>query len=468
MGRAPVHPETMEASSTRPLVSGSEDYDLEAGRFHDDTFSPAFVSQASNDCRAPSTVLNLTTGTGHTIYLDHIIPAILTAQSEVVLVTCFWAASETRDALRDALFQLSAKAVQAATIISVQICFSSSSLARNMLLPTPKDGQQYEPRQWPTLGLPNASQLSGLDVSIKRKFFWPLGIIHSKYVIVDRKLAVMPSCNVSWERWFEAAVSLQGPVVDHLCSFHVRFWWNKPELPALHSQSRDSYPQTRQSDQTSSSLPEEPLPTTLLPSPHTWSLLPAHLQPRRLISQLPCLPSLEPTHPPTPLLSTTAHLLASATQSILMLTPNVTAPTVLGLLQNALERGLKVTIWTNEKLMTAEQLVTAGSTTPRCLSKLVRAAASLPGRLRVHYFDAPSSPGGGGARDVDAGRRDKESTPVKLHAKVTIVDDARILLGSGNMDAASWGTSQELGVLLESKQVVAAFKEQWPFGGLDV
>jgi phosphatidylserine/phosphatidylglycerophosphate/cardiolipin synthase-like enzyme len=455
----------MDGASTRQLVSGSQYQDLEAFPRSVTVYSGDYVSKVSGSRRSPSSVLKLTTGTGFTIYTDHIIPAILKAQNEVILVTCFWAASATRDSLHTALLELSAKALESASRIRVQICFSSNSLARNMLLPTPKDGQRYKTEQWTNLGLPSSSEIPGLDLTIMRKFFWPFGIIHSKYVIVDRKFAIMPSCNVSWERWFEAAVAMEGPVVDRLCSFHANFWMNNQSLPAMSTDSSNQIPQ--QANSASKSKPFSTVQTTLLPSPHTWSLLPAHLQPKRLVSRLPCLPSTPPSHPPTPLLTTTAHLLSTASHAILMLTPNVTAPTVLSLLRHALSRGVNITIWTNQTLMTAEQLVTAGSTTPRCLTTLIRESAKMPGQLAVRYFDAPSSPGGQGATDVEAGRKPRESTPIKLHAKVTIVDEDKILLGSGNMDAASWGTSQELGVLLESKAIVEAFKEEWPFAGLN-
>lgn len=456
----------MEDSSTYPLMANSLDRDLEAQPTSEHAFSPSFAAHASNEQRASSSPLSLTTGTGYAIYTSNIIPAILRTQREVIIVTCFWAASPTRNALRAALLELSAKAVRSGSMIKVQICFSSSSLARNMLLPTPREGQSYGPDKYQKLGLPDQGDIPGLDLTVIRKFFWPFGIIHSKYVIVDRRLAVLPSCNVSWERWFEAAISLEGPVVEHLLEFHVGFWLNGQPLPPLphHAAGADAELDSPDADR-SSSLPSQ-TSTTLLPSPHTWSLLPPHLHPKRLLSHLPCLPSLEPTHPPTPLLSTTAHLLATATRSIVIITPNVTAPTVLALIRSALKRGVAVTIWTNENLMTAEQLVTAGSTTPRCLSELTRTASGSAGRLQVHYFDAASSPGGVGVKDVAAGRRDQEKTAIKLHAKVTIVDDDKILLGSGNMDAASWGTSQELGVLLEDREVVAAFKKQWPFGNL--
>ena len=42
----------------------------------------------------------------------------------------------------------------------------------------------------------------------------------------------------------------------------------------------------------------------------------------------------------------------------------------------------------------------------------------------------------------------------RSHIKCTVVDEEVIVLGSGNMDRASWYTSQELGVALEGQQVV--------------
>ena len=125
--------------------------------------------------------------------------------------------------------------------------------------------------------------------------------------------------------------------------------------------------------------------------------------------------------------------------------------------------------------MTLEQLVTAGTTTPRCVKKLKRlsgvAKGSTAGRLDVHYFDERSTSRTryhGRARDVERAEEadNVETVPVKLHAKVTIVDDKRIMFGSGNMDAASWKTSQELGVLIESEEVVEEFSNQWEYGSL--
>jgi phosphatidylserine/phosphatidylglycerophosphate/cardiolipin synthase-like enzyme len=49
--------------------------------------------------------------------------------------------------------------------------------------------------------------------------------------------------------------------------------------------------------------------------------------------------------------------------------------------------------------------------------------------------------------------------PVKTHLKFTVVDDEIAVLGSGNMDRASWFTSQELGVALLSKEKAGSIRD---------
>ncbi|KAK5462814.1 hypothetical protein LTS15_002526 [Exophiala xenobiotica] len=429
-------------------------------------YDPQYVDHVSAGRRAPSRPLSLTTGPGYTIYRSTIIPAIKSARMEVILVTCFWAPSVTRDAINEALIQLSKKALETSCKISVQICFSSSSIARNLLWPTPKEGQFYPPTTWKKLGLPDAYELEGLDVKVVRKFFWPFGIIHSKYIIVDRKLAILPSCNVSWERWYEVAVTMTGPIVKHLVAFHTGFWSPERLRPVTHFETEADIGSPvqlsgapRQPGASPGMFEIGPVQTTLLPSPHGSGALPFWLHPRALANQCPCIPSNTPGFHPTPLSSTTYHLLTTAKSRIIMLTPNLTEPAILEALCQALLRGVHVCIWTNRKMMTAEQLVTAGTTTPACISKLRQRTCNMQVSLEVYFFDDRP-----GTQEVSPA--DREVTPVKLHAKLTIVDNEMLLLGSGNMDAASWRTSQELGIPIENKQLVEEFKMQWKYGKL--
>ncbi|KAK5065018.1 hypothetical protein LTR84_000853 [Exophiala bonariae] len=388
-----------------------------------------------------STPLSLVVGTGFSVYKNSIIPAIKAAQKEVILVTCFWAKSETLTLINDALRHLSEKASASFSKISY--------------------GQNYPPATWSKLGLPQQDELPGLNITIKRKFFWPLGIIHSKYVIVDREIAVFPSCNVSWERWFEVAVSVCGPAVEDLLSFHMDFWDRGRPFPSMQSSPQQlNIGALVHQGPAVAVFSHLHVDTTLLPSPHTPSYLPNHLHPRSMLGNLPCFPGIPHSFPSTPLLSKTHHLLFTAKSSIIMLTPNLTEPVVINDLVQAMERGVDVHIWTNRKLMTMEQIVTAGTTTPRCVRNLAQRTRGYRGSLTTQFFDDVL-----GAQRVQ--EHAKELTPIKLHSKVTIVDGAKILLGSGNMDAASWKTSQELGIFFESKDLVDEFKKLWNYGPLD-
>jgi phosphatidylserine/phosphatidylglycerophosphate/cardiolipin synthase-like enzyme len=167
--------------------------------------------------------------------------------------------------------------------------------------------------------------------------------------------------------------------------------------------------------------------------------------------------------PPTPLNVFILTLFAKAERSIRIQTPNVTAPPVLSAILRALARGINVHILTSERLMILEQLVTAGTTTSRCIKKLIKRyqrlghnsgnpndeeaaiATPKPGRLHVSYFEPIGGPKNKG---------NEAGEPQQSHLKMTIVDDEVLILGSGNLDRASWFTSQELGVAFFDKEVV--------------
>ena len=68
------------------------------------------------------------------------------------------------------------------------------------------------------------------------------------------------------------------------------------------------------------------------------------------------------------------------------------------------------------------------------------------GRLQIEYYRPR-------AMQDRAG-----SEPVQSHLKLTVVDDRIAVHGSGNMDRASWYTSQELGVAFVSSELVSAIK----------
>ena len=398
-------------------------------------------------------------GSGLAIYRACILPAIENSEAEVILVTCFWAPSQTVTELCASLRILSNNALRRGRKVRVRICLSSVSLSQKLSHTRSLDGHIYPPSKWNAqLGLPAPSELQGLDMQVKSIFVWPFSVMHSKFVLVDRRKAFLPSCNVSFENWFEGCIEMNGgAVLEQFVRFYMEVWARETDrsLPTfgkhVAASSRSSETTRPHGHELLSSriLSSSAVPAWFLPSPH-------HRNPH---FALPWTSFQKP--PRTPLNTCILLLLGLAEKRILIQTPNLTSPPVLSALVAALNRGIRVEITTSERLMRLEQLVTAGTTTRRCVDTLIKQhkymirrfvarrqrgllrRALPPGDLRISYY-TPRHP-----------VQNDPDEPVQSHLKLTAVDDTVAVLGSGNMDRASWYTSQELGLMLHSEELVA-------------
>ncbi len=417
-----------------------------------------WVNDPSTLC-ASSSIFNLALGTGSNV-LDTILPALESTEHELIFVTCFWANSTSLTALSSTLKHLSSKAISRKdnSKIRVRICLSSVSLFQKLFHTSSPSGYIYPPSTWTSkLHLPPPNELKGLDLQIKSVFILPFSVMHPKFIIVDRKRAWLPSCNVSWESWFEGCVELEGPIVNKMVDFW-RSFWGRNDLPALptNSNQADSLNRSSSPERNTAAkvyeLPHTPITTIFLPSPH-----------RRNPKFRPFLAPSTP--PPTPLNTFLVSLINSAKTSIYIQTPNLTSPPVLTALQNALARGIDVSILTNTRMMLLEQLVTAGTTTELCVRRLSKwhrhvANSTSPSRVADLESGITGQAHGIGTLNVryytpNAARPMQQASaePVKSHLKLTIVDDEIVVLGSGNMDRASWYTSQEVGIAFFSREV---------------
>ncbi|KAK4160609.1 hypothetical protein QBC43DRAFT_347240 [Cladorrhinum sp. PSN259] len=436
-------------------------------------------------------------GTGSSIYTDILIPAITSARSEAILVTCFWAPSQTLTAIHDAIAKLAAhrravnddarlKGTPILPRLRARICFSSRSVLQKLVHTQSRNGYVYPSASWQKkLGLPDPALLDAgaIDLQVKSLFFLPFSVMHPKFVIIDRQRAFIPSCNVSWEPWLEGCVEITGDAVNGLLSFYSRTWdvsRSESGLGRLPNPDRDA-PASRGFDAQEAGLVKitstadcntvfdnltAPTQTILLPSS-------SHRNPR--FRPFPWQKHPEP--PSTPLNVAMLELLEGARQSIYMQTPNLTCEAVIGSLLDAVIRGVDVTIVTGRDMMLLEQLVTAGTTTSWCIRSLLRRFRKLEvgirgqraadvevgqttprlGRLLVSYFrPRPRSQSIGRERQplMTEGQED----PVHSHLKLTIVDHQFTVLGSGNMDRASWFTSQELGVLFHNQALATSIR----------
>ena len=376
-------------------------------------------------------------GSGLDIYTSIILPALESAQYEILFVTCFWARSTSLERLCSTLVKLSDRARSQPTgapKLRVRLCFSSRSLTQKLFHTSSANGYIYPPSRWCSLGLPPPEDVQGLDLQVKSLFILPFSVMHPKFVIVDRQRVILPSCNLSWESWLECCLPLTGPIVN---SF-VRFWqstWGPNDWTDL--------PVTPPPYQSSSTVTS--YTASFLPSPQ-------HLNPHfQLLQFIP--PSLPP---PTPLNVLLLHLFSRAQKCIVLLTPNLTSSPVISALLEALARGVNVTVVTNRRMMILEQLITSGTITEICMWKLRRHYDRLNRRrLAPHYFEDEENRVG--VRIIGSLQIGYYSPTIKYkrtHIKCSTIDDRIVILGSGNMDRASWYTSQELGVAIEGEEVV--------------
>ncbi|TGO66119.1 hypothetical protein BELL_0977g00010 [Botrytis elliptica] len=435
---------------------------------------PSYVHSTTH----PTTFL---LGTGTSIW-SSLLPQLLSTNHELILVTCFWASSSSQHEICQLLLRLSERAVADQKTIHIRICFSSLSISQKIFHTHSPDGNLYPSSQYPSFGLPSDSDIPGLDLRVKSIFFRPCHVLHGKYIIQDTRRIWFPSCNVSWEPWGEGCIGFErGELVEDLRSYWSRIWngdgqmtipemsWTSTQLaersPSIHAElwNPDS---SLLSVVDLSNLPQN-TETLLLPHTHSaYNPFSVIFRPNAKI-------------PSTPLNKFLLSQISAAKTSITIYTPNITYTPVINSIFEALDKGVDVRIVVSRRLMILEQLVTAGTITEwevwkmkRRYSKLVsrssrrvddiEAGNSRIGALEVVYFNPAlvrmsdshnrnTMTDGTLARGFES--MGKESKPVKLHLKMTIIDNEITILGSGNMDRASWVTSQELGVAIFSAEV---------------
>ncbi|KAF2970778.1 hypothetical protein GQX73_g2762 [Xylaria multiplex] len=457
---------------------------------------PSYPCHEPESLVSTSTAVSFEIGTGASIYTRSLLPAVLAAKREVILVTCFWAPSSTLTALRDTLQQLAKlredyiRSRSSSHLgdgdlspLDIRICFSSRSLFQKLFHTTSRDGYTYPPSKWVSkLGLPDPKILEAglINLRVKSLFFLPFSVMHPKFLIVDRQRAWLPSANVSWEPWLEGCVEITGDAVVTLLRFYRSVWDRHLEVDKQLSVSSrlqehaESIPRPIAIGLTSIQSPASNLttlqlgdiPTVLLPSSH-------HRNPQ--FRPLPWQPFPHP--PATPLNCAVLRLIAIAEKKIYIQTPNLTSAVVIDALLEALDRGIDVTVVTSKGMMILEQILTGGTITSWCLRSFVKlyekrrkrfmrstrgnneedsngmldleAQPPRLGSLEIFYFHP--------LRGNQLERVPEE--PVHSHLKLVMIDDEYAILGSGNMDRASWFTSQELGILFQSNELVTNVRD---------
>jgi hypothetical protein len=152
----------------------------------------AAVESVNTKMQSNGRVTELVIGNG-TVTTEYSVDLLCQAQTEVLFSTCFWAKSPSLSLLHDALVALDMRCRQERRRVIVRIMFSSYSFRQKFL--SFRGTRVWKSDTWASLGLPVS--LEYLDMTVFSRFRKPFGVMHAKFLVIDRAVVILPSSNIS-------------------------------------------------------------------------------------------------------------------------------------------------------------------------------------------------------------------------------------------------------------------------------
>ncbi|ROW09834.1 hypothetical protein VMCG_02520 [Cytospora schulzeri] len=164
----------------------------------------------------------------------HMSNCIVRAEREVYLATNFWQNSVASKFITDAMKELSRRAGERGTRIVMKMIYDRGSPKQ---LVEPHYVVSEKEYTGPKVGIPAPDEIPNIDLEVMNYHHPLLGTFHSKYMVVDRKLAILQSNNIQDNDNMEMMVHLEGPIVDSMYDMALLSWHKalEPPLPSYNS-----------------------------------------------------------------------------------------------------------------------------------------------------------------------------------------------------------------------------------------
>lgn len=441
----------------------------------------------------------------------HVANCIARAEKEVFLGTNFWIYSDASTLVTNAFRELSRRAGERGSKVVVKVLYDRGNPQQLWDNHLRVDEKQYADPNG-KVRLPPSSEIPNIDLQVTNYHRPIVGTFHAKFIIIDRRIALLQSSNVQDNDNLEMLVHVEGPIVDSFYDTALISWGKafKTSLPMLsssaasadipgisaqHSRS-DSYKDLR------SPLPEhttlEPhydcdiqheaqrvndtirpragesktqavtrhLNTTIQrdttgnapdsdqePPMRPYVILPPHKPfPMALVNREPWG---APNHTSiyTPQNSAFLSAFKHAKHSIFIQTPNMNAEPILEALLDAVRRGVTVTCYLCLGYNDAGQLLPfQNGTNEMIANRLYLSLHTDEERSRLRIFNYV-------AKDQTKPIHNKYKKR-SCHIKLMIIDERVAIQGNGNLDTQSFYHSQEVNLLLDSPLVCRIWLEQ--------
>ncbi|EAW14197.1 MmgE/PrpD family protein [Aspergillus clavatus NRRL 1] len=441
----------------------------------------------------------------------HIANCIVRAETEVFLGTNFWIYSDASTLVTDAFRELSRRAGERGTKVVVKVLYDRGNVQQvwDNHLSVPEKVYADPSGK---VRLPPASEIPNIDMQVVNYHRPIFGTFHAKFMVIDRRVALIQSSNVQDNDNLEMLVRVEGPIVDSFYDTALISWGKTldPPLPMLSSPAADAaipsfssqQPQTDSDKERRPLLPEHTtqdphydpdiqqeaqrvndtvrpregeaktravtrhLNTTIQqdttgdvpdsdqePPMRPYVTLPPHKTfPMALVNREPWgAPNHSSVY--TPQNAAFLSALKHAKHSIFIQTPNMNAEPILAALLAAVRRGVTATVYLCLGYNDAGQLLPfQNGTNEMIANRLYRAlhTAEERARLRIHNYV-------GKDQTKPIHNKFKQRS---CHIKLMIVDEQVAIQGNGNLDTQSFYHSQEVNLLLDSPLVCRAWLDQ--------
>ena len=162
----------------------------------------------------------------------HMSNCVARAQKEVFLATNYWQSSDASTLITNALKELSRRAGERGEKAVVKIIYDRGK-AKQVI-----DNHQIvgvEEYTGKNVRLPHPDELPHVDLQVVNYHQPVFGTFHSKYMVVDRKIAILSSNNIQDNDNLEMMTHIEGPIVDSFYDMSLCSWSKEltPPLPCL-------------------------------------------------------------------------------------------------------------------------------------------------------------------------------------------------------------------------------------------
>lgn len=443
---------------------------------------------------------------------------IARAEQEVFFITSVWMPSAAQRLIKNALKELSRRAGERGRTVVVKMMIDKPAPS-NAFDPH----RAIRPGEWTgkAVDLPCEEDIPNIDMELVSLHHFVLGTLHAKFCIVDRKVAVVMSNNIEDNDNLEMMTHLEGPIVLSIYDSALVMWQKHlnqplppPPPPADEGPSylgdellyvyrppgtySDISMQGEESGYLPEHTPEDPhydsslaqemirMQSCYSTKQHENRLQAANRQLNLTVKHavLPTGPEIEdgnelvpyiatetPSPVPMALVSRPAYgavdrrsihvpqneawlsLIRNAQKSIFIQTPDLNAAALIPALAEALKRGVEVTYYVCFGYNDSGEIIPGqGGSNEQAAQHLISQLPVLGterSRLHIHNYVG---------KDQDHPIHNSFKSR-SCHIKLLIADEAVGVQGSGNQDTQSWYHSQEINVMVESKEICEKWRE---------